>query len=272
MAIITISRGTFSGGKELAECIAKKLGYRCVAREVLVEAAARYGAPLERLTHAMNDKPGILEGMTLERAHYMALVRAALAKAARDEQLVYHGHAGHLLLKDVPHIIRVKVLASMEYRIKAAMERKKLNREQAIEHIKKVDSDRVKWTRFLYHVDWNDLALFDVMVNIDKIGISNACDIVSLIAQRAEFQPTPESHKIIENTILAADVRAKIAAEGNIPDDEIEIEANDGIITITGAARSLEDADKIREVARKHPGVKEIVSRLRTPIQSRVRW
>ena len=30
MAIITVSRGTFSGGKSLAECVSKKLGYKCM--------------------------------------------------------------------------------------------------------------------------------------------------------------------------------------------------------------------------------------------------
>lgn len=272
MAIITISRGTYSGGKELAEAIAKRLGYPCLAREVLVEAAARYGVPLEKLTRAMNDKPGILEGMTLERVHYLALVRAALAKAAADERLVYHGHAGHLLLRDVPHVIRVKVMAGMEYRIQAAMERKKLNREQAIQHIKKMDEDRVRWTRYLYGVDWNDLTLFDLAINVDKIGIPNASNLVIMIAQRPEFQPTAESRKSLADTVLAAEIRAKVAAEGNIPDDEVEITANDGVITITGTARSLEDADRIRQIVRSHPGAKEIISKLRTPIQSRIRY
>lgn len=272
MAIITISRGTYSGGRELAESVARKLGYRCLAREVLVEAAARYGVPLEKLTRAMNDKPGILEGMTLERVHYLALVRAALARAASDEHLVYHGHAGHLLLRDVPHVLRVKVMAGMEYRIQAAMERKKFTREQAIAHIKKVDQDRVRWTKYLYGVDWNDLSLFDLAINVDKIGIPNASGLVAMIAQRPEFQPTAESRKTMADTVLAAEVRARIAAEGNIPDDEVEITANDGIITITGTARSLEDADRIRQIVRSHAGVREVVSRLRTPIQSRLRY
>ena len=47
MAIITISRGTFSGGQSLAEYVAGKLGYRCLAREVLIEAARQYGVDEE---------------------------------------------------------------------------------------------------------------------------------------------------------------------------------------------------------------------------------
>ena len=49
MSIITISRGTFSGGRDLAECLAQKLGYPCISREVIVEAAERYGAGVHLL-------------------------------------------------------------------------------------------------------------------------------------------------------------------------------------------------------------------------------
>ncbi len=80
MAIITISRGTFSGGQSLAECIAEKLGYRCISREVLVEAAKQYGVPLEKLSKALEDAPGFLERLTTERAHYLACIRVALCK------------------------------------------------------------------------------------------------------------------------------------------------------------------------------------------------
>ncbi|MGC8685573.1 MAG: cytidylate kinase family protein, partial [bacterium] len=53
MAIITISRGTFSGGQMLAECLAKKLGYKSISREILIEAAEKYGISENNLTRKM---------------------------------------------------------------------------------------------------------------------------------------------------------------------------------------------------------------------------
>ena len=47
MSIITISRGTFSGGKAIAECVAENLGYACVSREILSDAAETYGVSAE---------------------------------------------------------------------------------------------------------------------------------------------------------------------------------------------------------------------------------
>lgn len=57
MATITISRDTFSGGQSLAECVAERLGYRCLSRELLLEAARQYGVLEERLSEALTRRP-----------------------------------------------------------------------------------------------------------------------------------------------------------------------------------------------------------------------
>ncbi|MFH0945762.1 MAG: cytidylate kinase family protein, partial [Planctomycetota bacterium] len=45
MTLITISRGSYSRGKQIAEIVAKKLGYDCVAREILLSASSEYNVP-----------------------------------------------------------------------------------------------------------------------------------------------------------------------------------------------------------------------------------
>ncbi len=49
MPIITIYQGASGEGQELAETVAEALGYRCVGREVLVEASRRYRIPEAKL-------------------------------------------------------------------------------------------------------------------------------------------------------------------------------------------------------------------------------
>ena len=57
MSVITISRGSFSGGKMLAECLAHRLGYRCVDRDVIVERAAASGVSQDELLDALLKPP-----------------------------------------------------------------------------------------------------------------------------------------------------------------------------------------------------------------------
>ena len=154
MAVITISRGTLSGGQALAECVAGKLGYRVISRKILVEAARQYGVDVERLTAALEQPPGFLEHLTTERHHYLAFIQAYLTKAVRDGNMVYHGHAGHFLLRDFPGVLRVRIIVNMDYRIKAAMTRYGFTRKEAADFIRKKDRERTRWTAFLYHVDW----------------------------------------------------------------------------------------------------------------------
>ncbi len=262
MPIITISRGTFSGGQSLAECIAQKLGYRCLGREVLVEAARQYGVSDEKLSDALTKRPGILEYLTRERKHYLACIRAALCKEAKEGNLVYHGHAGHLLLRGVPDVLRVRVVANMEFRIRALTDHHNVTREQAMQYIKKMDEGRVRWTKFLYHADWQDPALYDVVINLDHMSLSGACETVCHIANMEQFKATSKWQKAMDDLALSSHLIAIVANDKNISGN-VEIEADGGVVTIRGTVESLFDADKVRMIVRKEPGVKDIDSQMR---------
>jgi len=45
MGIITIARGTYSFGQEIAEKVAQKLGWNCISREVILETSEEYSIP-----------------------------------------------------------------------------------------------------------------------------------------------------------------------------------------------------------------------------------
>lgn len=262
MAIITISRGPFSGGRILADCLADKLGYRCISGEALVEASKRYDISEERLSQALEDKPGLLERLSSQRARYLAYIRAILIEEGRDEKLVYHGYAGHLLLDDVPHVIRVRIIANMEFRVKALTDHHNLSEEEATGFIEKIDSERAEWTKTFYHVDWNELSLYDIILHIGNIDISSACEAICQLASDPDFQTTPQSLKTLENLALSSHIEALIAGNKSIS-GKVEIEANEGIITIGGVVGSTVDADRVHMIVRGTPGVKDIISQMR---------
>ena len=138
MAIITISRGTFSGGKAVAEELSRKLGYPCISKEIILDAAEEFGIPEDKLVAALEKPPRAwLEAPSKKIAH-LNYVRYALLKRASQNNLVYHGYAGHLLLGDLAPVMCVRIIADTEYRIKAAIEKENLSRKEAISMIKKL--------------------------------------------------------------------------------------------------------------------------------------
>ena len=263
MAVITISRGTFSGGKYLAGILAGRLGYRSFSREeLLVLAARRYAIPKYALTAALDSKPGFPEGMNIKRIQYIAYVRATLAKEVENDDVVYHGQVGHFLLSGIPNLLKVRVVAGKEYRIRAAMDQYQVKRDAAISIIRKIDQDRSRWAEVMYQVDWEDLSQYDLVVDIDTMSITEACDRI-IKTVRTDLKPTAESRRKMNDFVLATDIRARIAKHEAIHDDAIMIETNDGIVTIKGKADSAGEAHRIVETARQTPGVKGVTSKLR---------
>src|SRR5579863_10172382 len=150
MSVITISRGAFSGGELLAECLSHELGFRCVDREVIVERAAAHGVSQEELRDALQRPPTLLERIQHKKYLYLVLIQAALIEEVRTGKAVYHGNAGHLLLRGGPHILRVRIIAPVEFRLNMAQDRLKLTRAEALDYITRADNDRRKWTQYLY--------------------------------------------------------------------------------------------------------------------------
>jgi len=259
MSIIAISRGTFSGGEALARRVAERLQYRCLAREANLEAAAqRYMVPAEELTATMEKRPSFFERMLGERASYLAFVRAALCEEARAGRLVYHGYLGQFLLPGISHVISVRLIADVGFRIQAAQRQQNLNREDALAYIEKADKERREWTRFLFEVDWEDPHLYDLVLNLSRMSLNAACETVAQLTEWDEFKPNPASLKAMEDLTLHSRVSAALAMDFRTRGVELRVTADDGILTVTGRSRWPEVADAVPVVVRQVAGVKAV--------------
>lgn len=258
MTVITVARGSYSGGATLAECVAKRLGYECVSREENLKAAAvLYGGPVEKL--ASEKAPSLwerLEGKT-DNFPYLTYVRAALAQRAKGGDLVYHGYLGHLLLPDFPNILRVRVVADVEFRLSTVMRERKLSRDDALAYIESVDRERREWVGSLFGVDWDDLTRYDVVVNISLLGIDAACDAIAHLAKHERFAQTKTSSKAMEDLALASLVSAALVREPVTASSQLKVLANGGVVTVAGTTRTPAGLDSIPQVAGRVSGVRE---------------
>jgi len=155
MSIITISRGCYSRGKEVAEKVAQELGYQCISREILLEASEKFHIPEIKLVRAIHDAPSVFDRFTYGKEKYIAFLRSALLKNVQQDNVVYHGLAGHFFLQDIPHVLKVRVIADLEYRVKEEMKRENIPAEEARYILRKDDDERRKWGLQLYGRDRN---------------------------------------------------------------------------------------------------------------------
>jgi cytidylate kinase len=209
MPIITISRGSYSRGRDVAERLAQELGHECVSREILLEASEQFNIPEIQLVHAIEDAPSFLDRLTRGKERYVAYVRAALLKRVQRGDVVYHGFAGHLLLRDAPSVLKVRIIASIEDRIQEVVRRDGVSEDQARERIARADEERQKWTHHLYGVDPRDVSLYDVVLQIRPMTVDDAVGTLVLAARLPAFQTTPEAKKILEELAAEAAATAK---------------------------------------------------------------
>ncbi len=263
MSIITISRGSLSGGQALAEGLADRLGYRCISSEALIEAAAKYGVPEPKLSAVFDKTPSLWERLTKSRRLYLIFIQAAMCDLAQQGNLVYHGQGGQQLLKGISHIMKVRLIAPLEYRLKIAMEREGLaSREAAMQYLQQVDEERLRRMRYLFNVDWRDPALYDVVFNIEHMSLKTAADVVIYMAQHPEYQPTPASLKKLDDLSLSCRIKASLAANPITSGIDVEVRADAGIVWMTGLIDSGELEYEIVRIAQTISGVKEVISDL----------
>ncbi|MEW5984719.1 MAG: cytidylate kinase-like family protein [Acidobacteriota bacterium] len=258
MPIVTISRGTFSGGRLLAEELAKKLGCDCTESEVLGEAARKFGVPVSRLKAAMVKAPATFRGFAREREMYLAAITATLGERALSGNLVYHGHAAHLLLPGVTHVLRVRVNADQEFRIKAAMARMNISREQAKKYIRGVDADRARWVDFLYGVDWSDPSHYDLIINLEHMAVSNAATAVCAVSELPEFKPTPASTLRLRDLLLAARARVRLGVDPRTAQADVVITAHNGVLSVKHLPQQASIAPDVPRVLEGLEGVREL--------------
>jgi len=204
MPIITISRGSYSRGKEVAENLAGKLGYRCISRDILLEASEQFNIPEIRLIRAIHDAPSILERFTHGKERYVAFLRSTLLKAVQKDKVVYHGLAGHYFLQGIPHVIKVRIMADIEDRVQEEMRRENISAEEARYILKKYDDERRRWGIQLYGVDTWDPMLYDLVLYIKSLTVDDAVDLIGKAAQLSHFQATPESQRLLDEMAQAA--------------------------------------------------------------------
>ena len=210
MAIITISRGSYSKGKEVAEKVASRLGYDCISRDVLLDAGKRFSIPEMKLIRAIHDAPSILDRFQHSKQAYIAFIRSALVQRVKKDNVVYHGLAGHILLKGMPHVLKVRINAKLEDRITAEMERESINEKEARSLLLKDDQERRKWTKSLYGVDPWDSSLYDLVIHIHKITVDNAGELICGVVSLDQFKTTETSAHQMEDLAIACQVKAAL--------------------------------------------------------------
>lgn len=265
MQIICISRGSFAYGNELADKLAAKLGYDCMARENLTDSATDEGIPVGKIEAAILKRRPISEALAAQVELMKAFISARICESALEKDLVYHGRTGHLVLPGIGHVLRIRAIASAEERINMTLRRMpNLTREKAKQYNDRVDENRHRWVRTLYNADWEDPNLYDITVNSSNMSADNAAIALVSVAQLPNFKETPASKQALHDSLLASRCRLALGRNEHTRELVVTIKANHGNVAVTYLPRQSREAEYIPGVLEKVAGIQAIVSSVAT--------
>ncbi len=118
MPIVTLSHEIGAGGPEIGQKLAERLSLHYVDQELISQAALRYGLLEQKLSNLDEAKPSLFERFDAETRRYITVLQTALYEFAEKDRVVLMGRSGQWLLRGIPHVLRVRVMAPFDLRIK----------------------------------------------------------------------------------------------------------------------------------------------------------
>jgi cytidylate kinase len=252
-----------AGGSEIGMGVAQRLGYHYVDQELIQDAVRRYGLAEDKLSHLDESKPTLFERFDAETRHYITILQTTLLEFAESDNAVLMGRGGQWLLRGIPHVLRVRVIAPFEHRVRqwikrtAEMGGEAPHQRAAADLLRRDDSEKAGRMRYLYEVDLADPALYDLVINSEKLRYEAAMEMLEAVVRRPEMATTDAARRIVASRVLASRVQVALATHPETRRYRITVEAQDGVVTLEATA-ALERA---LEVARDVPGVKEVRTR-----------
>ena len=196
--IITIGREYGSGGLEIGQKLAEKLGIKCYDKELINLVAEKRNFKKEILEKA-DEKRGssFLEpsgnffpsrpsknhpafgafGKTMNDKVFL-MESAVIHSLAKEESCVIIGRCADVLLKDRENVLTVFIQAPKEARIKRLAERLQLSEDMAEKEMRRIDKIRASYYQFYTDKKWGGRDNFDLVINSAVLGIDNTVDFI----------------------------------------------------------------------------------------------
>jgi cytidylate kinase len=190
--ILTVSRQLGSGGTEMAEILASRLGYQLFDREV-IQAVARETGVQQQLIEALDERTrngieqwvdGVLHSRIFTSEDYIRSLGKVLITVACTGSAVIVGRGANFILSGEPGF-HIRVVAGFDHRVRRLMRLQELERDEAEGMVRAADENRERFVKRYLHRDINDPTAYHVVMNLEEVAIDAAADVVMDLYEEA---------------------------------------------------------------------------------------
>jgi cytidylate kinase len=263
MYFITFSRKIGTKGTEIAKIVAKELQYDFYDTEDIEKKAEEMGF-LDDIREVNDTAPPLLKRFfSLRPEICLNRLNAVIYELARLGSAVILGRGGNLLFRSLPYALHVRVIASQEKRVHNLVERG-YKREAAVMVMEKSDHERESFIKFAFHRDWDNPELYDIVLNMDKLTVNTAADMVLCAASADEVRGySGDVMNALDMMELSVRVGAALA-EAGFPSSYVSAFVNaPGKVRLTGVMQVPWDKSAAERTALKVKGVESVENKIK---------
>ena len=214
MAVITISRELGSGGLDIAQQVAKTLGYEFVDKRTADGIFRQYG--LTKFDDLYSSAPNFLDLINADNLLLVSMSNEILEAVAKRGNVVILGRAGFAVLGDYADVLHVRIQAPVSERVQRVMVREGLTDLQAAEErVSEDDSMHRKYVQRFYNKEWDEPSNFDLVLDTGSLSsdmaVQRIVEAAKALGQKAPGKDAVTTAKIEVDPVLA-DAVAKVMA------------------------------------------------------------
>ena len=207
----------------------------------------------------------LFERLAINKRKLCQYTTEEILSIAQQGRVLIRGWGAATLLRDLPHVISVRVCASMNFRVRVTMERRRTNDAEAVRHeLERFDAASARALRASFNVEQEDALLYHIVLNTDRLPVEACVNAVCQLAEHPRFRDrattrTELADKLLEvkvNSALTEEIGVSIAPTG------VTVSAVNGRITLAGTSSSGALRRRAEKVAHQVAGVRQIDNRI----------
>ena len=194
--IITINRQFGTGGHEVGEEIARRLGVKLLDKQILKAVAKRFDIGAETVEKLESRNTSWWDDFTQFYRSYMVdnhyhdlgsdMTSAELFDAqatvirqiASEESCVVIGRCASYIFRDHPNALKIFLHSPLEKRIRRIVEKYGVGEDDAKLMIVDNDYTRELYTKKYTGTEWYDARNYDVSLDVSKFGLNGSVDFL----------------------------------------------------------------------------------------------
>lgn len=195
---ITFSRQTGCGAWEIAPRLAQILeetgppgepAWTVFDRELVEKVLEDNNLPAKLAQYMPEDKVSYFSDAVQEllglHPPSWELVRKTtdtIMRLAAIGRVILIGRGANVVTRKMRHTLHVRLLGSVDVRVKRLVERKGMQEKEARKHIEQMDRGRERYLREYFRAELSDPMLYDLTINTDRFSSGQSAELIAVAA------------------------------------------------------------------------------------------